>query len=364
MCEWTKEEFTNLTTGMFSSDAWFMVHRGLLGELDVESAFLLHFLINFHLRVKRSRGYRWDNGWFYCTVERMEEEIGLLAGAQIRILKSLSERTPPLIEIAKMKMPARRHIRINCHEISQIILRWMKKNESSGPEIEASSYPESKMTGCPKIKMTNDPENRVTYNSNKKYSNKKENPLSVPDGTDGQCIVPLDGRRGKKICSKFDLKASSEFHRVVSSHIKVNCRSDNKQWANQFRMMREVDGVSRKDIRAAIEWYGRNIGKEFVIEAFSAATFRKKYANGQIPAAMKRMNGCSSGDLEDSNSNGNGVNDSTICKMHEEVSIRLRELNAWTDWPNPPDRKIIDRVVKELGYDDWRGKYLDVSKLN
>jgi hypothetical protein len=192
--------------------------------------------------------------------------------------------------------------------------------------------------------------------------NKLKNSMSVPDGTDGQSISS-DGRRGKKTCSKFDLKASSEFYRVVSSHIKVNCRSGNKQWANQFRMMREVDGVSCKDIRAAIEWYGRNIGKEFVIEAFSAASFRKKYANGQIPAAMKRMNGRSGGDSNNSNGNDNGANDSTICKMHEEVSLRLRELDAWKDWPNPPDRKIINRVVKELGYDDWRGKYLDVSKL-
>jgi len=50
--------------------------------------------------------------------------------------------------------------------------------------------------------------------------------------------------------------------------------------------MRTRDKIPKKDIQAAVRWYGKNIGQEFVPEAFSAATFRKKYLS--IVSAMRR----------------------------------------------------------------------------
>lgn len=58
-----------------------------------------------------------------------------------------------------------------------------------------------------------------------------------------------------------------------------------KQWAEEMRMLREtLDNSDR--LSQVLEWYARNVGGEFIPVAYSAETFRKKFA--QIEAAMRR----------------------------------------------------------------------------
>ena len=105
-------------------------------------------------------------------------------------------------------------------------------------------------------------------------------PLSESNGS---------SRQGKKKQpSSFDVKAASIFAEVVKSYRKVQRNSDLRQWANTFRQMREIDKVSEKDIREAITWYRKYIGEDYIPEAFSAVTFRKKFAEGMFTSAMKR----------------------------------------------------------------------------
>ena len=94
--------------------------------------------------------------------------------------------------------------------------------------------------------------------------------------------------RKNKLPTSFDHRAAAELRKVVSSHIKVNKNADMKRWADQFRLLRERDGVTIDEIKNAIKWYKHHIGEEYIPEAYSADTFREKYNNNQIPAAMKR----------------------------------------------------------------------------
>ncbi len=94
--------------------------------------------------------------------------------------------------------------------------------------------------------------------------------------------------RKRKTPSSFDRKATKQFRCVVESHIKVNKKANMDQWAHQFRLLRERDGVTEDEIRKAINWYKVWIGLDYMPEAYSAETFREKYNNNQIPAAMKR----------------------------------------------------------------------------
>jgi len=88
--------------------------------------------------------------------------------------------------------------------------------------------------------------------------------------------------------SNFDQKCTVKLHRIISTVMKVNGRANLKDWANQFRLMRERDGISKKDIKEAIVWYSKHIGQEYQPEAYSAKAFREKFKSGQIPAAMRR----------------------------------------------------------------------------
>jgi len=93
----------------------------------------------------------------------------------------------------------------------------------------------------------------------------------------------------KNIPSSFDKTTAHKFADVVCSYRKVQKNSNLRQWANTFRQMRVIDGVSEKDIRDTIIWYKKHIGGDFIPEAFSATTFRKKFAEGKFASAMKRM---------------------------------------------------------------------------
>jgi len=107
--------------------------------------------------------------------------------------------------------------------------------------------------------------------------------------------LPRDKKEGKQP-SSFDVRAAREFAEAVRCRRKVQKNSDLRQWANVFRQMRETDNVSKKDIHETIQWYAEHINDEFMPEAFSASTFRRKFADGQFESAMKRSsNGrCSS----------------------------------------------------------------------
>ena len=133
--------------------------------------------------------------------------------------------------------------------------------------------------------------------------------------------------RRKKQPSAFDIKAAEKFAEVVKSYRKVQKNSDLRQWANTFRQMREIDKVSEEDIRKVITWYRKYIGDDFVPEAFSAAAFRKKYAEGKFTSAMKRSkNGASL---------SNGRN-------------RLTRENMWND----PENVLPGGILKkEIGQD-------------
>ena len=160
--------------------------------------------------------------------------------------------------------------------------------EGSGQETEPSlvKNPEAAAARnpCPNRAYT-------TYTNNTPTNRRdvKQQSLSVPTGTDGACKNPnLSDKKQRTIPSPFHHKCAAKLREAVSAHIKVNCKSDAAEWANQFRIMEMKDQVPRTDIKRAVQWYAANIGGEYVPDAFSAKTFREKYKDGKIPAAMQR----------------------------------------------------------------------------
>ena len=117
--EWSPREFDALTKELMSGGDCFCVHIGLLKKLGIEAAVFLYFLIDYHSLVKQSSKYKWDDGWFYCTVDTMEKELGVPQRTQIRALKFLMEEE--LLEFKNRGLPAKRHVRINTANVTRII---------------------------------------------------------------------------------------------------------------------------------------------------------------------------------------------------------------------------------------------------
>lgn len=49
-------------------------------------------------------------------------------------------------------------------------------------------------------------------------------------------------------------------------------------WANHIRKLRILDNIKEEEIKRTLKWYALHIGEEFVPEAFSGGSFRKKYS--------------------------------------------------------------------------------------
>ncbi len=120
--KWTPKAFDDLLTGAFSEAGWFKMHRALILKWGLEAAAVLSYLINYHSRVKRSATYKWNSGWFYCTIEKLEEELGLPRKAQDRAIAKL--KSAGALGTQLIGLPARRHFRIDPRVVLNVISEW------------------------------------------------------------------------------------------------------------------------------------------------------------------------------------------------------------------------------------------------
>ena len=175
--------------------------------------------------------------------------------------------------------------------------------------------------------------------NNKVYATKS---ISTERGmgvqAEGEIGVRKKNHRIRRKLSGFDLRCAKELEEVVSSHIKVNKKSNMAEWADSFRLMRERDEVPKGDVRKAILWYKDNIGVEYIPEAFSAKAFRQKYVNGQIPAAMKK-------------SMGNGSASQSASGLPDDLRHELvgKLCNAGWDMEDDLEQEDLDRVLVGMG---------------
>jgi uncharacterized coiled-coil protein SlyX len=141
-----------------------------------------------------------------------------------------------------------------------------------------------------------------------------------------------DGR--KRLPTSFDYRAAEELAKVISKRIKVNCNANMKEWADQIRLMRERDKVSKADIRRTIKWYSEHINDEYAIEAFSAGTFRDKYRQNKFAAAMTRT----SREQEQTRTRVQEATIQRVLSMVDEKALMM-----------PSTQDQLDVLLKELG---------------
>ena len=114
-----------------SMSGYFIIHRSLIERYGLQTAAFLHYLINFHQRVIHSKWYKWNDGWFFCTVERLNQEMLLKQDSQLRIVKKLVAEK--VIETKKSGLPARRFFRLNSDLIGKIITDWKMPSDETRP---------------------------------------------------------------------------------------------------------------------------------------------------------------------------------------------------------------------------------------
>lgn len=79
-----------------------------------------------------------------------------------------------------------------------------------------------------------------------------------------------------------DFRFAEQLHEAIAKQTKHRKAWSHKAWSNEFRILRQ----SADSIKTVLDWYCKNIGKEFTPVAHSAKMFRTKYDN--IAACFKR----------------------------------------------------------------------------
>jgi len=210
---------------------------------------------------------------------------------------------------------------------------------------------------------------------------KKLGRKSDPEGTDSMCVSGdspnkssgnfregkfsgnsnngSSGKGNKKVPTSWDLKVAKKLHSIVSSHIKVNAKSNIREWANHIRILREHYEVDKEDIITALKWYSRNIGKEYVVEAFSGKAFKEKFVNGQFKRAFNE----DGGDVEEHHNPEIEIQDPKTGKWHKREKLdKYRSEFLRTHGPRMMNQKELNEILEKHGMEPDSISYKAVNQ--
>lgn len=152
---------------LLRADGSIVVNKKLAHEIGLNEAVILSELISMY-KYFSSEGQT-ENGWFYCTIDKMEENTSLSRELQDKAINSLIRQN--LIEKDVRGLPARRHFRINESEIKKLILGSNNsKNSDDSQQLQIESETQTGMSQRHKQECVTDTNIHNTKdNNNKKF---------------------------------------------------------------------------------------------------------------------------------------------------------------------------------------------------
>lgn len=236
----------DILTGIFTSNGWFRIHKALIHKFGLDGAAVLSFLIDYYGRVKKSNDYEENEGWFYCTVDRMEEELAITGKVQWSIITKLCECDNPPLETTKMGIPARRFFRVHSDVLLQIVSDWgspchSRSGMTSTNQSGMTSASQPGMTHVAKQEETRHEESNMVSPpftaTSKKVKSKDNDRLGVPP-TNNFCE-----EWGTKL--KQLLMVCDPTSRMASARIGT--------YANHIRKL--LNKIDKSKIEKVLSWY-------------------------------------------------------------------------------------------------------------
>lgn len=264
-----------------STDAgnWFIFKRHWLLVMSPAAAILAQYLL--------SRGaYKCrDGGWIPATQDFLRSGIGYSKKTQETALLELKRRG--YIELAKLGLPATRHVRVNPHVIDRDVDASLNSDNSGGDKSTRN-----RVDWTTRNRVVNKTDASTKHQSNK-HCRSTDSPASpaasdLGDGVGSNPMVPLldvpNRKRDKYHPAQKDFDAARRLHEAIVSRTNVRRRWSEVKWAKEFARLRNEVGDSRLD--PALDWYCNNIKKAYTPEIYCGKTFRDKLP--RIEAAMLR----------------------------------------------------------------------------
>ena len=119
---------------ILANDNYIIVNRSLIKELGLKETIVLGELASEYNYYKK-QGSLDENGYFYSTIDNIEENTSLSSYEQKKCLDNLSKRG--IVSVVLKGIPAKRHIKINT---LQVINLFANNLESSFQKIKKLDY--------------------------------------------------------------------------------------------------------------------------------------------------------------------------------------------------------------------------------
>lgn len=177
---------------LLASDNYIIVNKELIKKLGLEESIIVGDLASMHLYLKRE-GKLNDDGFFFYTIEAMQENTSLSDYQQRKALESLKNKR--IIEIQRREIPAKRFIRLNVEKLEEIFL---KTSSQKIKELDVEKF-ENKY-----IDISNDISNNNIYNT---FSKEKDTSISKKE------LIEMD----KKPKSK---KQKPDKNKIIAENVK------------------------------------------------------------------------------------------------------------------------------------------------
>lgn len=207
---------------LLANDNYIIVNRSLIKEIGLKETIILGELASEHNYYKKNNLLD-DKGYFYSTIENVQENTSLSSYEQKKCLDNLSKRK--IIDVVVKGIPAKRHIKINSFQLINLFANNLETSFQKNEKLD------SKKLG------TNNNNNNNNKNNNKEIYKEKY-------GTYGR--VKLYPYEYEKLINEFGEDFIKQQIEYLDEYVESN---DNKNKYKNFYL------VLRKSIRE--QWFDK-----------------------------------------------------------------------------------------------------------
>lgn len=242
-------------------DGWITLHRKFQDwewYTAPNHAFLfVHLLLKANHKSGKWRGHNYKRGDVLTSLSKLSEETGLSKQNIRTILKNLAN-TGEVNTLPNTKLT---HLSICKYDTYQ--------NKDELP----NTLPNTELT-----QSQHSPNTVLTTNNNDNNYNNDNNDNNIKDSLSDD--KSSDAAHWLKKANPVYLRDCENFYKILMEKDKIT-KSQNwktKTWHDGFRLLIESDGVDYdKEFKPVMNFYIKNIGKQFCPEAYSPTTVRTKW---------------------------------------------------------------------------------------
>ena len=265
------------------NDSWISLHRKIIewewyGDSNTFRLFL-HLLLMANHSDKKWKGIIIKRGQRVTSLKSLSKEINI-SKQSVRTSLNKLESTQEITIVPTHRNSIISVCNYNTYQSGKVPANTVPTQSST----QSSTQSDNTLSSC----------NDATYKSKKRSTNTV---INTPINTKQQCNKEKNKQKDKSLKSKTKKSKyyATKLGEIIktSKRIKITSQKINS-WNDDFRKLHEIDGIERSRMKAALIWYGKNIGGQYIPVIESGTSFRNKFI--KLENAMERA-----GDLKERN---------------------------------------------------------------